>query len=77
MLNVQKKEQGPRCSLLEKPLKIMKLMSLFLFVAALQVQAKTYSQVTLDLKNVPIEKVFREIKRQTDFLIKYWIKQSY
>lgn len=71
MLNVQKKEQGPRCSLLEKPLKIMKLMSLFLFVAALQVQAKTYSQVTLDLKNVPIEKVFREIKRQTDFLFLY------
>ncbi|MEO9022143.1 MAG: SusC/RagA family TonB-linked outer membrane protein, partial [Ginsengibacter sp.] len=48
-------------------LKVMKLTALLLTVAFLQVHAKGISQVTLSLKQVPMEKVFREIERQTGY----------
>lgn len=45
----------------------MKLTALFLFLLCLQVNAHTQNnRVTLDMKNVPLEKVFEEIQRQTD-----------
>lgn len=48
-------------------LKVMKLTAFLLTVAFLQVQAKSFSQVTLSLKHAPVEKVFHEIERQTDY----------
>src|SRR5580658_10112563 len=48
--------------------KIMKLTCFLLTVAFLHVSAGGFSQqVTLSLKDVPIEKVFREIERQTGY----------
>lgn len=44
----------------------MKLTSAFLLAACLQVAARSGGQtVTLDVKNAPVKKVFREIQRQT------------
>jgi len=45
----------------------MKLTAFLLTAAFLQVNAKSFSQVTLSLKNAPVEKVFREIERQTGY----------
>lgn len=47
--------------------KVMKLIILLLTAAFLQVSANSFSQVTLSLKNAPLEKVFREIERQTGY----------
>jgi len=72
----------PLCSLsFRRPLKInkprsyfkqallsMKLINLFLFVACFQVSAESFAQtVTLSLKEVPFQKVLKEIKKQTGF----------
>jgi TonB-linked SusC/RagA family outer membrane protein len=48
-------------------LKVMKLTAFLLTIAFLQVHAKGISQVTLSLKEAPVEKVFREIERQTGY----------
>lgn len=48
-------------------LKIMKLTAVLLTIAFLQVHAKGFPQVTLTLKNVPVEKVFFEIERQAGY----------
>ncbi len=46
----------------------MKLTGILLTMVFLQVQAHSYSQqVNLSLKNVPAEKVFREIEKQTGY----------
>ena len=48
--------------------RIMKLTCVLLTVAFLHVSAGSYSQqVTLSLKDAPIEKVFREIEKQTGY----------
>src|SRR5882757_3780019 len=50
---------------------IMKFTAFFLLVACLQVSAKGYAQrVTLSEKNVTLQKIFRQIQKQTayDFL---------
>jgi TonB-linked SusC/RagA family outer membrane protein len=53
-------------------LKKMKLMILFLTAACLTANAEGYTQtVTLSLKNVPIQKVFKELSRQTNISIVY------
>jgi len=53
-------------------LKVMKITAVLLLAACLQVSASGYSQkVTLDLKNVSLEKVFKEIKRQSGYLFFY------
>jgi TonB-dependent starch-binding outer membrane protein SusC len=50
----------------------MKLTAILLLAAALQVSAKGMSQnVTLNYKNVPVKKVFKEIIRQTGVSIIY------
>lgn len=46
-------------------LKAMKLTAIFLLAFFMQISAKSFSQVTLSLKNASIEKVFREVERQT------------
>jgi TonB-dependent starch-binding outer membrane protein SusC len=48
-------------------LKAMKLTVFLLTVAFLQVHAKSFSQVTLSIKNAPVEKVLHEIERQTGY----------
>ena len=48
-------------------LKIMKLTAILLTIAFLQVHAKSFPQITLSLKNVPVEKVFYEIERQAGY----------
>jgi TonB-dependent starch-binding outer membrane protein SusC len=57
-----------RFKALEQLVRTMKLTCVFLTVAFLHVSAGSYSQqVTLSLKDAPIEKVFREIERQTGY----------
>lgn len=58
------------CPGLNGILLIMKLTAILLFAACLQVSAKGYGQITLSEKKVPLQKVFKQIQRQTgyDFL---------
>ncbi|MBX3252561.1 MAG: SusC/RagA family TonB-linked outer membrane protein [Chitinophagaceae bacterium] len=57
----------PKWRISRQFLKFMKLTAIFLTVAFLQVHAKSFPQVTLSLKNVPVEKVFIEIERQAGY----------
>src|ERR1700761_7438927 len=53
-------------------LRAFKLITVCLFVLCLQVSGKGYAQiVTLSVRNVPLQKVFREITRQTCMSIVY------
>ena len=53
-------------------LKVMKMTAVFLLAVSLQVSATGYSQkVTLNLEGVSIEKVFKEIKKQSGYLFFY------
>jgi len=55
-----------------KLLRVMKLTAIFLLAACLQLAAKTTGQtVTLNLKNAPVQKVFKEVSRQTGMSILY------
>jgi TonB-linked SusC/RagA family outer membrane protein len=57
---------------LTKTIKIMKLTIVLIIAACLQVSAKGYSQkVTLKENNVPLQKVFEEIRKQTGFQFFY------
>jgi len=57
---------------LTKTLLIMKFTAILLLAAVLQVSAKTYSQqVTLNLKDVPLDQVFRAIQQQTAYSFSY------
>src|SRR6266404_303696 len=50
----------------------MKMLSLLLTVACLELGARGYSQqITISLKNASLEKVFRQIERQTPFRFLY------
>ncbi len=50
----------------------MKLTAFLLFAACLQISAKGIAQkVTLSLKNVPVQSVFKEVSRQTGISIVY------
>ena len=51
---------------------IMKLMFMLLIAATLQVSAEGYTQtVTLSMKDAPLQKVFKEINKQTGFTFFY------
>ncbi len=55
-----------------KLLRVMKLTSLILLTACLQVTARSNAQkVSLDLQNVSLEKVFKETKKQSGFSFFY------
>lgn len=57
---------------IKRLLLIMKLTVILLFVAAMHVSARGYSQrVSIQLRDAPLEKVFDEIKRQTGYSIFY------
>src|ERR1700759_3655034 len=55
----------------KKSLLIMKLTTLILFIAFLNVSAKTYSQVTLKEKNASLEETIKAIKAQTGYFFIY------
>ena len=58
--------------LIIKTLRIMKVTTFLLFAASLQISAKGIAQkVTLSLKNVPVQVVFKEVSRQTGMSIVY------
>ena len=58
--------------LLLKKLLITKLTSILIFATCLQVSAKGFSQqITLKEKNVPLEKIFQQIKKQSGYVFWY------
>jgi TonB-dependent starch-binding outer membrane protein SusC len=62
----------PGFLLTPKIIRVMKLSAIFLLAASLQVAARTEGQtVTLDVKNAPIQSVFKEASRQTGISIIY------
>lgn len=67
------KTAPPRRLLLTKTLLMtIKLGSIFLVMACLQVSARSFSQkVTLSERNAPLKKVFKDIRKQTGFLFFY------
>ena len=57
---------------LPKTIRIMKLTTVLLIVACLQVSAKAYTQkVTLNENNVSLQKVFQKIRKQTGYQFLY------
>jgi len=57
---------SPNRKVISTMLKIMKLTAFILLITYMQISAAGYSQnVTLSLKNVPLQKVFKEINHQT------------
>lgn len=55
-----------------KTLRIMKLIAILLLVGCLQVSAKGYAQkITLHEKNAPLQKIFKEIRKQSGYLFLY------
>jgi TonB-linked SusC/RagA family outer membrane protein len=70
---------NPICSSTESPtlkatqmMKIMKLLSLFMIVACLQLHAESIAQkVTIKGSNIPIQKVFEDIRKQTGYQFLY------
>lgn len=52
---------------LQQLLRIMKLSTLLLLIGLLQVSAKSLSQVTLNEKHAPLEKVLLKIEKQTGY----------
>ncbi|PTS97113.1 SusC/RagA family TonB-linked outer membrane protein [Pedobacter sp. HMWF019] len=54
-----------------KLLFIMKLTMLLFFLALMQASAAGYSQISLNEKNVPLERVLQSIKKQTGYVFLY------
>lgn len=56
-------------------IRVMKLIAIILFTACMGAAARGHSQgVTLDLKNAPVQKVFKEVIRQTGVSIIYDVR---
>lgn len=65
----------PKRRFITKTLLIMKLTSLLVLAACLQVSARTYSQtVSFSERNAPLEKVFGIIERQTGYTFYYKVE---
>src|SRR5690606_9942172 len=61
---------GKKARIPYKFLLVMKLIVVLMTVTLLSVKAESYAQkVTLSQKNAPLEKVFREIRKQTGYNI--------
>ena len=50
---------------------VMKITTFLLMIGLMQVSAKGYSQISLHEKNASLEKVFTEIKKQTNYVFLY------
>lgn len=65
---------------LPKLLRVMKLAAFLLFTVCITASAKSFSQkITLSVKEAPLEKVFKEIKKQSEYVFFYdeaWLKQA-
>jgi len=59
------------CPNLKQLLRIMKLSTLLLILGLLQASAKGYSQITLNEKNSPFDKVLQKIEKQTSYTFIY------
>ncbi|TWJ04688.1 TonB-linked SusC/RagA family outer membrane protein [Mucilaginibacter frigoritolerans] len=57
--------------IIKKILLVMKLTTLLLIIALVQVSAKGFSQINLSEKNVPVEKVIKAIEKQTGYVFIY------
>ncbi len=62
---------GNRIGMIRKTIRIMKLLFVLMFLACLQVSATGTAQITIHADNTPLEKVLREIKRQSNYAIFY------
>ena len=61
-----------RWRMLTKTLMVMKLTAIFILAVCLQVSATGFSQgVTLSFRNASLEKVFKEVKKQTGYSFVY------
>lgn len=61
---------GPPKNVTAQILKVMKLTFILLTAAFLQVSAKGVSQsISISERNVPLEKIFTEIKKQSDYVV--------
>jgi TonB-linked SusC/RagA family outer membrane protein len=58
-------------SRLKKFLIVMKLTSLILLISLVQVSAKSLGQITIKVKNAPIEQVLQSIEKQTGYAFLY------
>jgi len=62
----------PNRGAISKTLLIMKLTAILLLAATFQLSAKSYGQnVTLSVKNAPLQKVFKQINKQTGYQFFY------
>src|ERR1700744_2837332 len=50
---------------------VMKLTTLIILIAFMQVSAKTYSQITLHVNNKPLTEVLETVKKQTGYVFFY------
>lgn len=70
--SIQRETTIKTCLPARQVLRIMKLTAIILLAVCLQVSANGFSQkVTLSMKNAPLQKVFKEINRQTGFQFFY------
>jgi TonB-linked SusC/RagA family outer membrane protein len=64
----QWRKHAKTCLPVRQALLIMKLTAIFMLAICFQVNAEAYAQnVTLTLKNAPLQKVFKEIRKQTGY----------
>ncbi|MNJ98388.1 TonB-dependent Receptor Plug Domain protein [compost metagenome] len=56
---------------LKKLLLVMKLTILILLVSLLSVSAKTFSQINLREKNIPLEQILKKVRKQTGYTFIY------
>lgn len=62
--------RGKRIALTSQTLKVMKLTFIFMLACLLQISAKGVSQnITISGKEIPMKKVFKEIKKQSDYVV--------
>src|ERR1700748_1235622 len=61
----------PGGRLYPKILLVMKLTTLIILIAFMQVSAKTYSQITLHVNNKPLTEVLETVKKQTGYVFFY------
>jgi len=61
----------PGGRLFPKILLVMKLTTLIILIAFMQVSAKTYSQITLHVNNKPLTEVLETVKKQTGYVFFY------
>jgi TonB-linked SusC/RagA family outer membrane protein len=60
-------------------LRVMKLTAIFLVAASIEVSANGYAQFSISEKNAPLNKVFKAIEKQSDYVFFYdyeWLREA-